>query len=97
MFRDVTGARRVTVPFCQIRENKVAKWQRDRQCALLGFIDPAFKYFKKNQQESKSTGPNNPSHPLFVEHVKHKVDHHLILKTQHFTDPLTDPGLHCVH
>ena len=33
MFRDVTGGRRVTVPFRQIRENEVAKWQRVRQCA----------------------------------------------------------------
>ena len=32
MFRDVTGTRRVyvTVPFRQIRENEVSKWQRVR-------------------------------------------------------------------
>ena len=36
MFRDVTGTRRVTVPFRQIRENEVSKWQRVRQCAYLG-------------------------------------------------------------
>ena len=37
--RDVTGTRRVTVPFRQIRENEVSKWQRvtfaaPRQCGV---------------------------------------------------------------
>ena len=32
------GTRRVTVPFRQIRENEVSKWQRVRQCGALDLI-----------------------------------------------------------
>ena len=34
MFRDVTGTLRITVPFRQIRENEVSKWQRVRQSGV---------------------------------------------------------------